>query len=100
MTEQLSFPIAFGAGLLSFLSPCILPLVPVYLGILGGAQIYENEVNRINLPLFFHSLSFVLGFSVVFTALGVLAGLTGLYVDPILLNKIAGTQNQTGGAIQ
>jgi cytochrome c-type biogenesis protein len=91
MIEQISFPIAFGAGLLSFFSPCILPLVPVYLGILGGAQIYQNKTTGIHLPLFLHSFSFVLGFSVVFTALGVLAGLTGLSLDPILLNRIAGS---------
>ncbi len=91
MTEQISFSIAFGAGLLSFLSPCVLPLVPVYLGIIGGAQIYQDKAKGMHLSLFFHSLSFVIGFSIVFITLGVLAGLTGLYVDPGLLNKIAGS---------
>ncbi|MFC1968572.1 cytochrome c biogenesis CcdA family protein [Chloroflexota bacterium] len=91
MVGQISVPIAFGAGLLSFLSPCVLPLVPVYLGILGGAQIYQNKAAGMRLTLFLHSFSFVLGFSVVFTALGVLAGLSGLTVDPILLNRIAGS---------
>jgi cytochrome c-type biogenesis protein len=90
MTEQISFPIAFSAGLLSFLSPCILPLVPVYFGILGGSQIFQDKAAGGRLTLFLHSFSFVLGFSAVFTALGVLAGLIGLAVDTILLNKIAG----------
>jgi cytochrome c-type biogenesis protein len=91
MIEEISFSIAFGAGLLSFLSPCVLPLVPVYLGIIGGAQIYQNKATGVRMPLFFHSLSFVIGFSLVFIFLGVLAGLTGVYVDPVLLNKIAGS---------
>ena len=91
MIEQISLPVAFVAGILSFLSPCMLPLVPVYLGVLGGAQIYESRTARIHLPLFFHSFSFVLGFTVVFTALGVLAGLTGLVIEAVLLNRIAGS---------
>ncbi|MFC2013831.1 cytochrome c biogenesis CcdA family protein [Chloroflexota bacterium] len=91
MVGHISVPVAFGAGLLSFLSPCVLPLVPVYLGILGGAQIYQNKAAGMRLPLFLHSFSFVLGFSVVFTALGVLAGLSDLDVDAIFLNRIAGS---------
>jgi cytochrome c-type biogenesis protein len=91
MIEQISVPVAFGAGLLSFFSPCVLPLVPVYLGSLCGAQIYETRSEGMRLYLFFHSFSFVLGFSVVFIALGVIAGLTGLAIDPILLNRIAGS---------
>lgn len=91
MGEQISISIAFVAGLVSFLSPCILPMVPVYLGILGGAQIYDNKTNSLRFRLFLHSLSFVLGFSVVFAFLGALSGLTGFFIAPILLNKIAGS---------
>jgi len=91
MIEQISVPVAFGAGVISFLSPCVLPLVPVYLGSLCGAQIYQTRAAGMRLPLFLHSFSFVLGFSVVFIALGVLAGLTGLAIDPMLLNRIAGS---------
>ena len=91
MTDQVSFPAAFSAGLLSFLSPCILPMVPVYFGIIGGAQIFQDKVPGGRLTLFLHSFSFVLGFSVVFTALGMLAGLIGLSVDTILMNRIGGS---------
>ena len=91
MIDQISVPVAFGAGLLSFLSPCVLPLVPVYLGSLCGAQIYETRSAGMRLSLFFHSFSFVLGFSVVFITLGVLAGLTGFAIDAMLLNRIAGS---------
>lgn len=91
MVEEVSIPVAFAAGLLSFISPCVLPMVPVYLGILGGTGIYENKAPGMHLPLFLHSLSFVLGFTVVFTILGMLAGLTGLAINPVLLNRIAGS---------
>ena len=91
MTDQVSFSTAFSGGLLSFLSPCILPLVPVYFGILGGAQIFQDKVAGGRLTLFLHSFSFVLGFSAVFTALGMLAGLIGLAIDTLLLNRIGGS---------
>lgn len=90
MTDQITLPVAFGAGVLSFLSPCILPLIPVYLGVIGGSRIYNIEPKRIYYPLFFHSIMFVLGFSLVFASLGALAGLTGLFIDNYLLNRIAG----------
>ena len=91
--EQVSLLIAFGAGLLSFLSPCVLPLVPVYLASLCGPEIFEPEINRSRLPIFLHSLSFVLGFSLVFVILGAAAGLTGfaLSTNLSLIHKIAGS---------
>jgi cytochrome c-type biogenesis protein len=87
---NLSLIVAFGGGLLSFLSPCVLPMVPVYLASLYGPEIFHNHGLR--LPLFLHSLSFVIGFSVVFVSLGAVAGLTGYALNPnyALLNKIAG----------
>jgi cytochrome c-type biogenesis protein len=90
MIDNVSIPAAFAAGLLSFVSPCVLPMVPVYLGILGGAQIYQSSGKGMQRPLFLHSFSFVLGFSIVFTVLGILAGLTGLAINPVILNRIAG----------
>jgi cytochrome c-type biogenesis protein len=59
--------IAFGAGLLSFLSPCVLPLVPAYLADLTGSAVRGTEASRSR--AFAHALAFVLGFSAVFTAL-------------------------------
>ncbi|MBI2849415.1 MAG: sulfite exporter TauE/SafE family protein [Chloroflexi bacterium] len=73
---QLSIFVAFGYGLLSFLSPCILPLIPVYLGSLAGPEIFEDRARR-RLPIFLHALSFVLGFSTVFTLWGAGSGLLG-----------------------
>ena len=58
--------IAFVAGLASFLSPCVLPLAPVYLASLAGPEIFDTGVKHRRLPIFMHSLSFVLGFSIIF----------------------------------
>lgn len=84
---------AFSAGVLSFLSPCVVPLVPVYLASLCGPEILEPKANRRHIPIFLHSLSFVIGFSLIFVTLGAIAGLTGFAIDlsSALLNKIAGS---------
>src|SRR3989339_1275488 len=64
--SDVSLTIAFIAGLVSFLSPCVLPIIPGFLAYLaGGAQASRREV-------FINSVFFVLGFSLVFAALGVL----------------------------
>ncbi|MDO8443321.1 MAG: cytochrome c biogenesis protein CcdA [bacterium] len=75
--EPISFAVAFGAGLLSFLSPCMLPLLPVYLASLAGPEILETGTKIKRLSVFLHSLTFVVGFSIVFTLWGVGAGLLG-----------------------
>jgi len=66
---------AFGAGLLSFLSPCVLPLVPSYLGFLTGMTAEEIQINRRR--AFLHALWFVAGFSLIFVALGATASALG-----------------------
>ncbi len=91
--EQTSLFVAFSAGLLSFLSPCVLPLVPVYLASVCGPEILEPEAGRSRLPIFFHSLSFVVGFTIVFTILGASVGLAGfaLGANLALTHKIVGS---------
>jgi len=91
--ESISIIVAFSAGLLSFLSPCVLPLVPVYLASLVGPEIFEARSTGIRLPVFLHSLSFVFGFSLIFITMGAIAGLTGFVINPslALLNKISGS---------
>ncbi len=74
---QITIFIAFGYGLLSFLSPCILPLLPVYVASLTGPEIFEDKAKRKRLSIFIHSLSFVIGFSTVFTLWGAGSGLIG-----------------------
>ena len=74
--------IAFGAGLASFLSPCILPLAPVYLASMAGPGILDAGAEKRRLSLFLHSLSFVLGFTVIFSLWGVGIGLIGYAINP------------------
>ena len=84
--------VAFGAGLVSVISPCVLPLVPVYLGYLTGSTI-DAEGNLVSTRSpFFHSLAFVLGFSGIFIILGTSVGLVGYLLrdQQDILEKIAG----------
>ena len=75
MTEGAFGPlVAFTGGLLSFLSPCVLPLVPSYLGFLTGMTLDEMADRRHHAVL--HALLFVSGFTLVFVLLG--AGATAL----------------------
>jgi cytochrome c biogenesis protein CcdA len=68
---------AFG-GVVSFLSPCVLPLVPVYLANLAGeAAVGTADGSRGRTALLFHAAAFVAGFTAVFALLGVSAGLLG-----------------------
>ncbi len=71
--------LAFSAGLLSFLSPCVLPLVPVYLMNLSGASVENGKIVADRRRTVSHALVFVSGFSVIFILLGVGAGLFGSY---------------------
>ena len=91
--ENIPLLIAFSAGLLSFLSPCVLPLVPVYLASLYGPEIFEPTAKRNRIPVFLHSFSFVIGFSIVFISLGVGAGLAGFALSAhlVVVRKIAGS---------
>lgn len=75
-----SVTVAFLAGLISFLSPCVLPLVPSYLGVLGGAR---APLRR--------ALGFILGFGLVFIALGATASSLGALLAPhkLLLGRVA-----------
>lgn len=87
-----SVPLAFGAGLLSFFSPCVLPLVPVYLANLSGILLAASSQPAKRFMPFLHALSFVLGFSLVFVGLGVSVGLAGSLITGQLglWRKIAG----------
>ena len=71
--------IAFGGGILSFLSPCFLPLIPAYLVYLGGR--HANAVRHDKSPrraVFINALAFILGFGTIFIALGVAITFVGL----------------------
>jgi cytochrome c-type biogenesis protein len=93
--SSLPLPLAaFVAGLLSFLSPCVLPLVPGYVSLISGASVDELQAdsNRLLTKVMGHSLMFILGFSIVFIALGAVATEVGqmLVRYKSLLAQVAG----------
>ena len=91
VAENISLVVAFSGGLLSFLSPCVLPMVPVYLVSVCGPGILEPTADRRRIHIFFHSLSFVVGFSLIFIMLGAVAGLAGFaFGSAPIVHKIAG----------
>ena len=87
MTDDISLLMVFFAGVLSFLSPCVLPLIPSYLSVLGGVGLGGNmrsQTSEVKKQTHFYSrprllraaVGFVLGFSVVFITLGILVSAT------------------------
>jgi len=93
--HNLPLPLAaFLAGVLSFLSPCVLPLVPGYVSLISGASVeqLQSPERRMLRTVMLHSLTFVMGFSVVFIALGAVATGVGQIVNQYhsILSKIAG----------
>jgi len=66
--------IAFGGGILSFVSPCVLPLVPLYVGYLGGSAFSAEGVGVSRRAIVTNATFFVLGFSLVFVAIGATLG--------------------------
>ncbi len=80
LTQTISFSAAFLAGLLSFLSPCLLPLIPAYFAFISGysiEEITENPEAVVRGRIFAATISFVLGFSVVFILMGASASYVG-----------------------
>jgi cytochrome c-type biogenesis protein len=92
MVTNINVAIAFAAGILSFLSPCVLPLIPSYLSLIGGVSVQELT-ERKRSRVFLRTLLFVMGFSVVFIALGVLFSGTGGFLTGAtqIVNIVAGT---------
>ena len=87
--------LAFLAGLASFLSPCIFPLIPAYVGYLGGRTLNEDGVLSAGgkrWKTISHGIAFILGFSTVFVLLGFTFSLIGgwLYNSRELISKIGG----------
>ena len=82
--QDLSFYFAFAAGFLSFLSPCVLPLVPSYLAFLTGLSFeeltHEHPKQKLRRMILIHSLLFILGFSALFSIMGASATLIGSFL--------------------
>lgn len=70
MDTHITIPIAFIAGLVSFLAPCVLPIIPGFLAYLSGSSMNGSQTSRREVVL--NALFFVIGFSIVFALLGVL----------------------------
>jgi len=86
---ETTLAIAFIAGIVSFFAPCVIPLVPAFLGFLAGAPVEKAS----RWALFGHSVLFVLGFGAVFSVLGVLLNsiLSNVaYTTQVWLGRIAG----------
>ena len=82
MYNGVTFGLAFLAGLASFLSPCVLSLVPAYIGYLGGRAAGGESVPGNRWIVFTHGLAFVLGFSTIFILFNIIAsGLGILFYD-------------------
>ena len=90
--DNIPILLAFSAGLLSFLSPCVLPLMPAYISYLTGSSIEELKENKTKLLTLYRSFGFVLGFSIIFILMGIsitsLGKLLITYKD--LFRKIGG----------
>ena len=92
----IGIPVAFGAGLISFLSPCVLPLVPGYISAVAGVAPGDIRARRVIGP----SMAFVASFSVIFIALGLLGqqALHGALTGPTAL-KVSGAMIVAMGAL-
>lgn len=77
---DLNFPIAFGAGLVSFFAPCVVPLLPAYIGYVTGVSVNELKEKGyapFRKKMFVTSVFYILGFSLVFVLLGTAAASVG-----------------------
>lgn len=89
---NINLPIAILAGFISFLSPCIFPLIPSYLGYIGATS-YDGEFKR-NRGSIWTILAFIIGFTIVFMIMGVLFSSVG-----IILNSYSKVINRVSGSI-
>jgi len=84
-TENVSIFIALSAGFISFLSPCILPLIPSYMAFITGISLeelsHEKNLKRVRKIVIINSLLFILGFSIIFIALGASATFIGKFLS-------------------
>jgi len=92
---NISIPIAFLAGLASFLSPCVLPLVPGYLSLISGVSLDQlrnagQESRSLRRGVIINSLAFNAGLSLIFVSLGAAAGLIGSAVLSSIWIRVAG----------
>src|SRR5258708_11630623 len=99
----LTYTTAFIAGMLSFISPCVLPLAPGYVAMISGVSVEElrERQSGVQWRILGNALLFVLGFSILFVALGASAGAAGRFLSANreVLNRIAGAVIVIFGAV-
>lgn len=78
--KDISFSLAFVAGLLSFFSPCVLPLFPVYISLITGLSIEELKVSPKKSKIIGSTFAFVIGFSTIFILIGAASSLLGIFL--------------------
>lgn len=87
-TADITYWLAFTAGILSFVSPCVLPLIPSYLTYITGLSFSqlddEHPTAKVRLTVLLHSLCFIAGFSAVFILLGAIAGIASSNIQAYL----------------
>lgn len=90
--SNISLILAFSAGLISFLSPCVLPLVPAYISYITGTTIDELQTKKSKLYVLNRSIAFVLGFSIIFILMGVsITSLGKIFIsNQLIFRKLAG----------
>ncbi len=94
LTQNISFIIVFIEGLLSFFSPCVIPIIPIYMSYLSGSGIQEEDgkLTYQKKTIFFHTLCFVLGISFAFFILGMSFTALGTFFQnsKVLFTRIGG----------
>ena len=99
--ENITIGLAVIAGFLSFISPCVLPLVPAYIGYMGGRMTHNISMQTsagttqttlaMRLHMLLHGLAFVFGFTLVFVLIGILTtalvSVAGQYVNTFTCDK-------------
>jgi cytochrome c-type biogenesis protein len=90
--KDISIVLAFSAGLLSFLSPCVLPMIPAYISYLTGVSVKELKEERPKLLILYKAIGFIIGFSLIFILMGASVTTLGklLTMHKELFRKIGG----------
>ncbi len=100
--SEVTYWIAFTAGILSFASPCVLPLIPSYLTYISGLSFSqlddERPAAKVRLTVFLHTLCFICGFSVIFILLGAIAGIASGQIEVFLREGLDWVE-KIGGAL-
>ncbi len=92
MVENVSVWAAFLAGIIAFLSPCVLPIIPGYIAYISGVSVSSTEERKFDPKVVYSAIAFVIGFSIVFTALGAASTAVGQLLQEYkeIISKIAG----------